>query len=177
MHSSFKSKAHFESDRKTRRADRERSALRKDLASMKETKTRSQNYYAHRLAERGRALEERAHHVCIFSDSDYSFWKSARWHCHAPQHLIQMLLFKCHLCFAIPPISCYKQRLDSESPMVHTNSYLMITIIKKVVGNKGRTGNIIWRLKHFKILHALSSQFPSTGLNLKQVFSAAHWLD
>lgn len=37
-----------------RRADRELSALRKDLASMKETKTISQNYYAHRLAERER---------------------------------------------------------------------------------------------------------------------------
>ena len=54
VHSSFKTKVHFESDRKMRRADKELGALRKDLASMKETKTVSQNYYAHRLAERER---------------------------------------------------------------------------------------------------------------------------
>lgn len=95
MHSSFKTEAHFESDWKMRRADRELCALGKDLASMKETKTRSQNYCAHRLAEREMTLEKRSHHVCTFSNSNCSFWKRAGFaRCHSPQrarwHLTDM---------------------------------------------------------------------------------------
>lgn len=40
-----------------RRADRELGELKKAVASMKETKTISQNYYAHRLGETERERE------------------------------------------------------------------------------------------------------------------------
>lgn len=63
-----------------RRADRGLGSLKKDVASMKETKTVSQNYYAQRLGETERemTLDETSHHVCTFSNSDCSFWKGGR---------------------------------------------------------------------------------------------------
>lgn len=72
-----------------RRADRELSSLKKAVASKKETKTVSQNYYAHRLGQREReremTLDERSHHVCTFSISDYSSWRGGpATHGHSP---------------------------------------------------------------------------------------------
>jgi len=129
-HSSFKTEAHFESDWKMRRADRELCALGKDLASMKETKTRSQNYYAHRLAEREMTLEKRSHHVCTFSNSNCSFWKrELGLHVYTVLGRHEMVC-ECHLYWNLQQCIFRSQE----------DSHLTSTALWKTVGNKDWAG-------------------------------------